>query len=97
MDSEPPVSVTVAFALPERQWVLAVKLGPGSTVADAIARSGIRELAGDRLPAELRTGVFGRLCTPDTLLRDGDRVEIYRPLECDPKEVRRRRAETGKG
>jgi uncharacterized protein len=87
------ISVTVAYALAERQWLLPLRLPAGATVGDAIAQCGIAE----QLPevvgiGEDRVGVFGRPCALATPLRDGDRVELYRPLECDPKEVRRRRA-----
>jgi uncharacterized protein len=88
------ISVTVAYALAERQWLLPLRLPAGATVADAIEQCGIAE----QLPevaglGEGRVGVFGRPCALSTPLRDGDRVELYRPLLCDPKEVRRRRAE----
>jgi putative ubiquitin-RnfH superfamily antitoxin RatB of RatAB toxin-antitoxin module len=85
------ISVTVALALPERQEVVALRLEDGSTVADALERSG---LAG-RFQVDLAAapvGIWSRPCERSALLRDGDRVEIYRPLRADPKEMRRRRA-----
>jgi putative ubiquitin-RnfH superfamily antitoxin RatB of RatAB toxin-antitoxin module len=82
--------VEVVCAIPGRQERVELELGPGSTVADAIDASGLAQ----RLPAiDLRvTGIWGRRASPETLLRERDRVEIYRPLLADPKEVRRIRA-----
>lgn len=64
-----------------REW--AVELAPGSRVADALQACG--------LPRDAAAGVWGRLCAPDQLLRDQDRVELYRPLQVDPKVARRER------
>lgn len=84
--------VRVVHAGDRCQHVLDVVLAAGSTVADAIARSGIVEAA-NLGESDLRhIGIFGRIVAPATLLRDGDRVEIYRELKIDPKEARRRRA-----
>lgn len=60
-------------------------LPEGATVAQGLA------LSGWDLPADLRVGIWGRLCTPEATLRDRDRVELYRPLAVDPKEARRQR------
>lgn len=88
-----PLRVTVVHALPERQWLLAVALPAGCVVEDAIVASGItRSVPGLEVDAR-RVGVFGKPCDLRTPLRDGDRVELYRPLAIDPKEVRRKRAE----
>lgn len=90
------IEVDVAYALPQRQWLLRVALPAGSTVADAVERSGIRAQVAQYLGVdaveESGFGVFGQAVTPETALRAGDRVEIYRPLQCDPKQVRRERA-----
>lgn len=80
--------IEVAWALPQRQQLVALELPAGSTVADAIAACGLR----DELPSALDTGIHGKRCPPEELLRDSDRVEIYRELVFDPKESRRRRA-----
>ena len=82
--------IEVVYALPQRQEQVVLDLAPGSTVLDAIRASGLPQ----RLPQiEFgHLGVWGRPVTPETMLRDGDRVEIYRPLIADPKEVRRERA-----
>ncbi|MEJ6023264.1 RnfH family protein [Ramlibacter sp. PS4R-6] len=90
--ADAPLRVTVVFSPAPREvreWALA--LAPGSTVADAIAASGLR---GD-FPAldldALGVGVWGRKAGPKQPLRDRDRVEVYRPLQVDPKVARRER------
>jgi len=85
------VAVTVVWATPAVQDVVAVSLAPGATVADAVAASGLIERHSiDR--RALRTAVFGRLVDGAVALRAGDRVELLRPLAVDPKEARRLRA-----
>jgi putative ubiquitin-RnfH superfamily antitoxin RatB of RatAB toxin-antitoxin module len=79
--------VSVVYAEAARQLTRELSLTVGSTVADAIRNA---EIPVDAQAA--RVGIFGRVVDPATLLRDGDRVEIYRPLKIDPKEARRRRA-----
>ena len=64
----------------------------GSTVRQAIERSGILLQFPDITLARIKVGVFGQVVPVDTTLKDGDRVEIYRPLIADPKEARRARA-----
>lgn len=82
--------VEIVYATPERQEVCSVRLPLGSSLADAIRASGrFAHLLGE--PAA-RVGVFGRRRALADVLKDGDRVEIYRPLQIDPKEARRRRA-----
>jgi uncharacterized protein len=82
--------IEVIYALPQQQERVLLDLAPGSTVQDAIQASGLlRRLPEIKLG---RTGVWGRPASPDTPLRDRDRVEIYRPLVADPKEIRRKRA-----
>lgn len=68
----------------------AVELPEGASVADAVRASGFGAVA-DREPAEGELGVWGRRCTPGQAVREGDRVEIYRPLRVDPKVARRER------
>ena len=85
------IRVEVAYADPQLQILRAVDVAAGATVADAISASGVL----DKLPGFVAAGfgIFGRLVETDTPLRDGDRVELYRPLQLDPKTARRRRAE----
>jgi len=83
--------VNVAYVAPGAEVLIAVELDDGATVADALGASRIAERFGvDVTPHGL--AVFGRRANPDTPLVDGDRVEITRPLVCDPKTARRRRA-----
>ena len=86
------IMVSVIHAEPERVFSVELSLPHGATVAEAIERSGIRHSRpGVEISAD-RVGVFARKVSLDAILRDGDRVEIYRPLTIDPKEARRKRA-----
>ncbi|MBI2319752.1 MAG: RnfH family protein [Betaproteobacteria bacterium] len=86
------ISVEVACALGSRQETRALKMPPGSTVIDAVLASGLLPAFPEIALDTNRLGIFGRLVRADAPLRDGDRVEIYRPLAADPKDIRRRRA-----
>ena len=87
------IQVEVAGALPDRQVVIELTVEDGCTALEAVEASGIiRRLPGLAVD-EQRIGIFGKICPPDRMLREGDRVEIYRPLKADPKEVRRHLAE----
>ncbi len=90
------IDVEVIYALPHEQVLLRPKVPEGTTVAEAIQRSGVLGRYPEIDLAKSKLGVFGKLSKADTVLRDKDRVEIYRPLIADPKEVRRQRAEEGK-
>jgi putative ubiquitin-RnfH superfamily antitoxin RatB of RatAB toxin-antitoxin module len=90
------ITVEVAHARPERQLILVVEVDAGATLEQAIRASGILEQFPDIDLATNKVGVFGKLGKPDDALHDGDRVEIYRPLIADPKEVRKQRAAQGK-
>lgn len=86
------IRVQVVCALPDRVFLREVELLRGATVGEAIAASGLRE-AWPWIGIEPeRLGIFARKAGFDTVLDDGDRVEIYRPLKIDPKEARRLRA-----
>lgn len=98
------LQVEVAAGLPERQVVLALQLPAGSTVKDALAAADMARHLPELDTNSSRVGIFGRLCSLDHPLKEGDRIELYRPLKADPKEVRRqlaalersgRRAESG--
>ena len=91
------IRVQVVYALPRRCWLREVELPVEASVREAIVASGLeREVEGLQVDAA-RVGIFGRAAALDARLRDGDRVEVYRPLQCDPKDVRRRRAAAGRG
>lgn len=86
------IAVEVVVALPDRQSVYAVELEQGASVMQAIEASGVRRAEPNLVIDPARLGIFARRVGPDDVLREGDRVEIYRPLLLDPKEARRRRA-----
>lgn len=86
------IRVEVVLAMPDRQELVVLEVTTGSTLADAITQSGLPEMFEDFELDPTRVGIFGQKASPDQVLRDGDRVEIYRPLIADPKEARRQRA-----
>ena len=90
------MKVEVAFALPDRQVLAGLEVPAGATVAEAIEMSGLKR----QFPAESKeasaVGVWGRVVDRDHALSEGDRVEIYRPLQINPREARRRLARAGK-
>lgn len=93
---QPGIFIEVAYASPERSIRCKLKLNPGSSVGDAICACGLLEQCTEIDLARNRVGIFGRLVSLSTILRDGDRIEIYRPLKIDPKDARRRRAVFGR-
>lgn len=86
------IHVEVAWATPDEQLLLPVELPVGSTVGEAIQASGILSKVSGIEPGSARVGIFSRPASLDTVLQEGDRVEIYRPLQIDAKEARRQRA-----
>jgi putative ubiquitin-RnfH superfamily antitoxin RatB of RatAB toxin-antitoxin module len=86
------IAVEIAYARPEAQVLLGLKLPEGSTVGQAIEASGILGLFPEIDPAVNKVGIFGSPCELDHPLKPHDRVEIYRPLPHDPKDARRLRA-----
>ncbi len=90
------MQVKVVYALPHRQWIVEVPWEAGMTALQAVQRSGMLDAhpgIGDR---ELVLGLFGTEIEQHHPLKDGDRVEICRPLELDPREMRRRAVATGR-
>jgi putative ubiquitin-RnfH superfamily antitoxin RatB of RatAB toxin-antitoxin module len=87
------IGIEVAYALPEEQVVIPLRVEPPITISEAISRSGILERFPDIEPADNRVGVFGNYRPLSHPLEDGDRVEIYRPLHASPTDARRMRAE----
>ncbi|WP_407670502.1 RnfH family protein [Pectobacterium wasabiae] len=90
------MQVDVVYALPERQYLRTVKLEEGSTVEQAVVASGLLELRQDIDLQVNKVGIYSRAAKLTDVVQDGDRVEIYRPLIADPKELRRQRAERSK-
>lgn len=90
------IQIEVAYARPERQEIVPLSLPAGSTLQQAVEASGLPARYPEIDVAKGKFGIYSKLARPDTLLRDRDRVEIYRPLIADPKEVRKQRAAEGK-
>jgi len=90
------INIEVVYALPGEQPLLKQPVAPGTTVAEAIQVSGILQKYPEIDLTINKLGIFGKLAKADAVVRDKDRIEIYRPLIADPKEVRRKRAEEGK-
>jgi hypothetical protein len=91
------IHVEIVYALRDSQKRVALDLEEGTTVQAAVERSGLlQEFPEIELGSRNKIGIWNKLAKVDTPLRDKDRVEIYRPLIADPKEVRRQRAAEGK-
>ena len=88
--------VEVAYALPDKQSLISIEIKNGSTLKEAIEASGILETFEQIDLTKDRVGIFAKFASLDTILRDKDRVEIYRPLVADPKKARKDRAAEGK-
>jgi len=91
------IYVEVIYALPEEQHIISLHVDGGTTIEQAIRLSGVLEHYPDiDLAKTNKFGIFGKIAKSDRILKEGDRIEIYRPLIADPKEVRRKRASEGK-
>ena len=87
------IRVEVAYALPEKQYLRQISLPEGSTVEQAIIASDLLTLRTDIDLNKNKVGIYSRSVKLTDEVHEGDRVEIYRPLLADPKELRRQRAE----
>jgi len=90
------INVEVIYALADRQELITVKLPEGSTLQQAVEASGLLAKYPEIDLTKGKFGIFAKLSKLDAQVRDKDRVEIYRPLIADPKEVRKQRAAEGK-
>jgi putative ubiquitin-RnfH superfamily antitoxin RatB of RatAB toxin-antitoxin module len=90
--AETVLGVQICYATATKQWLLALDVAPGTTLHQAIIISGILLEVPEIDLSVWKVGVFGKLKPLDAVLRQHDRVEIYRPLTADPMESRRRRA-----
>ncbi|MDL0431641.1 RnfH family protein [Marinobacter sp. TBZ242] len=88
------IDVEVAFARPDRQEIISLQVEEGTTAVEAVKRSGITAVFPEIDPEKDDMGIFGKVIKNPSAheLRDGDRVEIYRPLKIDPKQARLNRA-----
>lgn len=90
------ITIEVIYALPHEQTLLRVQVPAGSSAIEAIYLSSILSQYPSIDLSQNKLGIFGKLIKPDTILREQDRIEIYRPLLADPKEIRRQRTQAGK-
>jgi len=90
------MKVEVAFAREDKQQILELMVNQGTTLEQAVEQSGILTLFPEIDLNVNKIGIFGKLGKKTAELKEGDRVEIYRPLIADPKEVRRKREADGK-
>jgi putative ubiquitin-RnfH superfamily antitoxin RatB of RatAB toxin-antitoxin module len=90
------MKVEVIYATPEKAELIKLDLPEGSTVLQAIEASGLLEKHPEIDVKKNKFGIYAKLAKADAILREKDRVEIYRPLIADPKEVRKQRAAEGK-
>jgi putative ubiquitin-RnfH superfamily antitoxin RatB of RatAB toxin-antitoxin module len=95
-DESQMIHVEVVYALPHEQRVITEVVDKGLTVEEIIKQSGILEMYPEIDLGKNKVGVFSRNVKLDAKVRDKDRIEIYRPLLADPKEIRRKRAEQAK-
>lgn len=96
MSTTESIKIEVVYAQAERQEVVPLTLPAGATVLQAVEASGLPLKYPEIDLAKGKFGIYSKLARPDVVLRDRDRVEIYRPLIADPKEVRKQRAAEGK-
>ena len=86
------IDIEVVYALPNRQSLLSLPVPEGSTIEECIKLSGITKHFSDINLNEAKVGIFGRAEKLSSIVKAGDRVEIYRPLIADPREMRKLRA-----
>ena len=92
MAEQAELQVYVMYALPQNEFIRPLRVAPGTTVGQAIELSGVLASYPEINLVTQPLGIYGKKKTLDTLLRDRDRIEIYRPLVADPKDSRRKRA-----
>jgi len=86
------ITIEVAYAKPEQQVIISLEMPEDATVEQTIKASGILEQFPEIDTSDLKVGIFGNVCKLERLIREGDRIEVYRPLIHDPKDARRERA-----
>lgn len=91
------VEIEVAYGRADKQMLQAMRVAEGTTAREAVLQSRIAEAFPEADLHRAPLGIFGKAVADDTVLRDKDRVEVYRPLLADPKEARRQRVESGRG
>jgi putative ubiquitin-RnfH superfamily antitoxin RatB of RatAB toxin-antitoxin module len=96
MSDGTPIKVEVSYALPHKQVILEVEVPEGTSALEAARQSGVTDKFEGIDLDNAKLGIFGKVISPKAVLKAGDRVEIYRPLIADPKEVRKARAARAK-
>lgn len=96
MADDKQILVEVCYARPDKQLIIEVEVAAGTSAVEAVQRSGILDEFPEIDIGKNKIGIFGKIIKKDRVLHAGERVEIYRPLKADPKEVRRRLAAEGK-
>lgn len=91
------MKIEVAYALPDKQTLFTLEIEEGVTIEQAILRSGIISEFPEIDLTQQKVGIFGKLKALSDLVKEGDRIEIYRPLLIDPKEARRAKDRALKG
>ncbi|MGY6772948.1 RnfH family protein [Gallibacterium anatis] len=86
------INVEIAYALPDHHFLKKIQVTAGSNLQAAILQSGVLQIYHDIDLRNNKVGIFGRLAKLTDIIQEGDRIEIYRPLLADPKEIRRKRA-----
>lgn len=90
------INIEIAYATPQKQVILTVTVEEGATVELAILSSGILTQFPEIDLTQQKVGIFGKRCALSDTVKNGDRIEIYRPLQIDPKEARRAKGRTFK-
>ncbi|MEH6585259.1 MAG: RnfH family protein [Halioglobus sp.] len=96
MTEQTMINIEVAYALDNKQALLPLQVAEGTTAVEAAQQSGITDKFEGIDLENAKLGIFSKVVSPTQVLREGDRVEIYRPLIADPKEVRKARAARAK-
>lgn len=87
------LEIEIVYGLPDKQVLKTMRVAEGTTVRAAALQSGLDSIFEDLSLHSAPLGIFGKAVKDDTPLRDGDRIEVYRPLLIDPKEARRKRVQ----
>ncbi|XQW86059.1 RnfH family protein [Thalassotalea piscium] len=95
-DKAEQIQVEVVYGLPHKQEILTISVNPGTTIEQAIEASDIQSIFNEIDLSVHNVGIWNRSAKLTDVVTEGDRIEIYRPLIADPKEVRKRRAEKAK-
>lgn len=91
-EDKPMLTIEVIYALPHEQKLITTNVPEGASIQDGIEASGVLERYPELNLDEIKVGIFSKLSPLNTALHDRDRIEIYRPLIADPKQVRKQRA-----